>query len=318
MVHMPRPRFLKFLQWAIVSAIFVFLGKMVWEQWAQIEKSSFTFEPISLAVSTLIFAFSYFIHVWAWYLITLKLKVAVPFRETVENWFYSQLGKYLPGKVWLLLGRFHMYESKGKSKKGIWLALYFELVIVIVAGGLIFLASIASFERSRFYIGETTSWFLLPFLLALVFLHPRVLQKVINWILRRFQKEDIFLSISYADVLWILSVSFLSWLAGGIGFYFFIQSVFPVSVDEILFLTGALAFSNTLGMIAIFAPSGLGVREGSLVYILSGVMPGPVAVIISVLSRIWVTFIEIGLIGVIYLLGNARKILRKRKPYVQA
>src|SRR3990172_8930248 len=99
--RMPRPRFLKFLQWAIVSAIFVFLGKMVWEQWAQLEESSFTFEPISLVVSTLIFTSSYFIHVWAWYLITLKLKVAIPFRETMESWFYSQLGKYLPGKVWL-------------------------------------------------------------------------------------------------------------------------------------------------------------------------------------------------------------------------
>jgi uncharacterized membrane protein YbhN (UPF0104 family) len=96
-------------------------------------------------------------------------------------------------------------------------------------------------------------------------------------------------------------------LAGGIGFYLFIQSVYPVSSDQILFLTGALAFSNTLGMIALFAPSGLGVREGSLVYILSGVMPGPVAVIISVLTRIWMTLIEIGLIGVIYLVGYGRK-----------
>jgi glycosyltransferase 2 family protein len=306
---MPRFRFLKLLQWTIVSAIFIFLGKMVWEQWAQLQESSFTFEPVSLILSTLIFAFSYFIHVWAWYLITLKLGIAIPFRETMESWFYSQLGKYLPGKIWLVLGRFHLYESKGKSKKGIWLALYFELVIVIVAGGLIFLASIASFERARPYFGETTGWLLFPFLLAMAFLHPRVLQEVINWILRRFKQEAIFLSISYPDVLWILSVCILSWLAGGIGFYLFIQSVFPVSSDQILFLTGALAFSNTLGMIALFAPSGLGVREGSLVYILSGVMPGPVAVIISVLTRIWMTLIEIGLIGVIYLAGYARKAL---------
>ncbi len=304
---MRKSRFLKFLQWAVVSAIFVFLGKMVWEQWAQIEESSFAFEPISLALSTLIFASSYFIHVWAWYLITLKLKVAIPIRETMESWFYSQLGKYLPGKVWLVLGRFYLYESKGKSKKGIWFALYFEMVIVVVAGGLIFLASAASFERTRSYFGGTAGWLLFPCLLALALLHPRVLQKILNWILGLFKLETVSLSVSYADILLILCVSILSWLVGGVGFYLFIRSIHAVTPDQILFLTGALAFSNTLGMVALFAPSGLGVREGSLVYILSGVMPGPVAVIISVLTRIWMTFIEIGLIGVIYLFSHVQK-----------
>jgi len=56
-----------------------------------------------------------------------------------------------------------------------------------------------------------------------------------------------------------------------------------------------------LGLIAIFAPRGLGVREGALVYLLSFVMATPVAVIISILTRIWMILIEIGLIGVIYL-----------------
>ena len=54
----------------------------------------------------------------------------------------------------------------------------------------------------------------------------------------------------------------------------------------------------------LFAPGGLGVREGILVYLLSHVMPGPVAVIISILTRLWMTLIEIGLIGVIYLVSQ--------------
>jgi len=80
----------------------------------------------------------------------------------------------------------------------------------------------------------------------------------------------------------------------------------------ILFLTGALAISSTLGLIAIFAPSGLGVREGVLVYLLSFMMATPVAVIISILTRLWMTLIEIGLIGVIYLHGQLRKQEKKR------
>jgi uncharacterized membrane protein YbhN (UPF0104 family) len=99
----------------------------------------------------------------------------------------------------------------------------------------------------------------------------------------------------------------MAWVVGGVGFYLFVDSIFPVSPHQILFLTGALAFSSILGLIAIFAPSGLGVREGTLVYLLSYIMPGSVAVVISVLTRIWMTLIEIGLIGMIYLFGLFRK-----------
>jgi hypothetical protein len=113
------------LKWAIVIAIFVFLGKMVWANWNQVKNTPFNFQPFLFILSTLIFVFSYFIQIWAWYLITLKLRIALSPSETFKAWFYSQLGKYLPGKVWLLLGRVYYYESRGKSKKSISVALYF-------------------------------------------------------------------------------------------------------------------------------------------------------------------------------------------------
>jgi uncharacterized membrane protein YbhN (UPF0104 family) len=109
-------------------------------------------------------------------------------------------------------------------------------------------------------------------------------------------------------------VCVISWLIGGIGFYLFVDSVYPVAPQYILFLTGALAISSTLGLIAIFAPSGLGVREGVLVYLLLFMMPPPIAVIISILTRIWMTLIEIGLIGMVYLLGQLQQ-RKKRKVH---
>ncbi len=300
--------YLRILRWAIVIAIFFFLGRMVWSHWNQVKDTPFTLRPFPLVLSTLIFAFSYFIQIWAWYLITLRLEIPLSASETLESWFYSQLGKYLPGKIWLLLSRFYFYESKGKSKKNISVALYLEMVTMIAAAVVIFLVVLILHRE----MGLLNSWggygglVLLSFF-GLVFLHPRVLQKMLNWVLVRWKREPISLSISYAHILWILFVCILSWIAGGIGFYLFINSVYPVTSQYIPFLTGALAASSMLGLIAIFAPSGLGVREGALVYLLSFVMATPVAVIISILTRIWITLIEIGLIGVIYLFGKFQK-----------
>jgi uncharacterized membrane protein YbhN (UPF0104 family) len=304
------------LKWMIAFAIFAFLGKMVWDNWNQVKDAPFTLRPFPFILSTFMFAFSYFIQVWAWYLITWELGIALPIRETLESWFYSQLGKYLPGKVWLLLSRFYFYESKGKARKGISVALYLETAAVIVAAGLIFLASLILFKEMKLFHSGGQFWYLaLVFIsLGFIFLHPKVLQEILNWVLVHFKKDPVLLSISYTNILWILFVCLVAWVVGGIGFYLFVDSVYAVSSKYILSLTGALAISSTLGLIAIFAPSGLGVREGALVFLLSFMMATPVAVIISILTRLWMTLIEIGLIGVIYLFDKSKS-NRKRKEH---
>jgi len=296
------------VRWIIVLAIFLFLGKMVWENWSQVQGAAFSFRVLPLLLSTLIFVVSYFIQVWAWYLITLRLEVAISFEETVAIWFYSQLGKYLPGKVWLLLGRFYLYDSKGKSRKALTVALYLEAVTLIMAAGLVFLLSLLFLKEVKpFTLGIPLPGVILLFLLCLFSLHPRVLQKIFNTVLVHLKREPFHIPISYPQILWILTVCVLSWVIGGVGFYVFVDSVWNISFEHILFLTGALAISSILGLLALFAPSGLGVREGVLVYLFSSIMPTSVAVILSVLTRLWMTFIEIGLIGVVYLLDKFRK-----------
>jgi hypothetical protein len=297
----------KILQGVFVIAIFVFLGRIVWENWNQVQGAAFSFRVAPLLFSTLIFVISYFIQIWAWYLITLELGIAIPFQETLKSWFTSQLGKYLPGKIWLFLTRLYLYDSKGKSKKTITVAFYFETVTMVMAAGLIFLVSLLSLKEVQSFYSRIPSFGLIVLcVLAFLSLHPKVLQKIINPILIVLKKEPIPISIPYSHVVLVLGVCILSWGVGGIGFYLFVDAVFPVSSKYILFLTGALAISSTLGLLALFSPSGLGVREGVLVYLLSMMMPSTVAVILSILTRLWMTLIEIGGMGVVYLVNLPR------------
>jgi hypothetical protein len=306
------------LRWALVAALFAFLGKMVWGNWSEVKDASFTFRSFPFILGTFVFILSYFIQLGAWYLITARLGIALSFQDTLGSWFYSQLGKYLPGKVWLLVSRFYFYESKGKSKKTISVALYFETVTIIATAGLLSWVSLIVFQGVTSYdVGGYPGWLALLFIPVLVLLHPKVLQKLFNRVLRRLKKEPVVLSLSFGDVLWILFVCLLSWGVGGIGFYLFIDSVYSVPAGSALYLTGALAFSSILGLIALFAPGGLGVREGALVYLLSFSMPGSVAVVLSVLTRLWMTLIEIGLIGVIYLVSQCRNRPKEKDRYAQ-
>ncbi len=153
-----------------------------------------SFASVSLLLSTLIFVVSYFIQVWAWYLITLRLEVAISFEETVAIWFYSQLGKYLPGKVWLLLGRFYLYDSKGKSRKALTVALYLEAVTLIMAAGLVFLLSLLFLKEVKpFTLGIPLPGVILLFLLCLFSLHPGFFGKLFNTVLGALENGSPFI-----------------------------------------------------------------------------------------------------------------------------
>jgi uncharacterized membrane protein YbhN (UPF0104 family) len=73
----------------------------------------------------------------------------------------------------------------------------------------------------------------------------------------------------------------------------FVNSIVSVPWSQYLSLTAAFAFSYTLGFLAIFVPGGLGVREGILILLLSHYFPLPVATLISLFSRLWMTAVEV-------------------------
>jgi hypothetical protein len=123
----------------------------------------------------------------------------------------------------------------------------------VMAAGFVFLISVLLFrELDFFYLGIPSAGLVPIYILALLFLHPKILEKIFNRILGLLRREPVAIPISYSEILCILGVCVLSWVAGGIGFYFFMDGVFPVSSKYFLFLTGALAFSSTLGLIARF------------------------------------------------------------------
>ena len=96
----------------------------------------------------------------------------------------------------------------------------------------------------------------------------------------------------------IIPFFFFTWIFWCIGFYFFVSSI----VDDVIFPYIGLGFSlaTTLGVVAVIAPGGIGVREGVLVgfLTLSG-MTVENATTVSVASRLWYLCGEI----FIFLLG---------------
>ena len=88
-------------------------------------------------------------------------------------------------------------------------------------------------------------------------------------------------------------------------------SIYPLPVSQFLYAAGIYGISCIIGILAIFAPSGIGVREGIMVLGLGLVMPSEYAVIISIVSRLWMSVSELILIGIAFVV-NKLFLLRKR------
>jgi len=79
----------------------------------------------------------------------------------------------------------------------------------------------------------------------------------------------------------------------GLGFALFVGAMADPAPGSIPTLMGICTAGYLAGWAAVFVPGGLGVREGVYALLLAEVLPGPVAAAIAILSRLWLTAVEL-------------------------
>ena len=113
--------------------------------------------------------------------------------------------------------------------------------------------------------------------------------------------------------LGLLGYYSFTWLLGGMSLYFMVRSVGDASLSEVPYLGGAACVGAIVAVLFVFAPSGLGVREGAMYGLLLAIEPRGVALATVAINRIAITVVE-----AILLLGAAawRLYLRRRRAQV--
>jgi hypothetical protein len=99
-------------------------------------------------------------------------------------------------------------------------------------------------------------------------------------------------------ILSFLSLAFLNGLLG----FFIINMFYTVSFDKIFYIIGTTSWAFLIGLLNVFAPSGIGVRDGILIGFYSYLIPAPLALAVAITIRILVTSVEWSLIGIAFLI----------------
>lgn len=297
----------KFFSYLVVFLIFFFLGKTLFGNWQKLREYEFSFNYFYLIVSFLFLILALFLSGVIWKIILEKLepKVKISYPKAVKIVIFSSFGKYLPGTVWQYLGRIQLASREGLEKKLVAVSLIYEIILSIISAflfSLVILSFSAGMFFSFFYNKLIITVTFLIILSGFFLIHPKIFYFLFNFILKKFNKEEIpaFKFLTYKRILMIIFCYFIFFFLSGIGFSFLVKSLVSFPVYGMMWLTGAFILASILGMIVVFAPSGLGVREGVLVLFLQFYFPLSVAVVISLAARLWATLGEIITLGFIY------------------
>jgi uncharacterized membrane protein YbhN (UPF0104 family) len=294
-LNLKKPLF-RLIQFLLVGVIFYFLTKGLLANWNQVKDFDwrFNYYLLALSVALQILTFLWLLKIWV--SILGRTGSSLDYWRFFKAYFISNLGKYVPGKVWQFLGMLLLLEREGVPKKNTFSTGVLGQTLSIVSGLFISALFLGSDLYSQIFSRNPALVILLiVFLfgvLALIF-HPKLLERMINLGLRILKKDQIVLDLERKNVfLYILSYC-LAWLSFGLAFTIFIKAFTPTPLGIYPGLTGAFAFSFNIGFLALFAPGGIGVREGVLVLLLGSYFPAPVAILISILSRLWMSTVEL-------------------------
>ena len=285
---------IRLARWGVALVILGFVGRSIAANWAQLRSQpvAWTIHPLPLIGSLLVVWLMYANLIEAWRVVLEGWGERLSRLEAARIWTISSLGKYLPGKVWAIAGMALMSREAGVAA---WAATASAVILQALAVGTGVLAAFAGgagpLEAAR--PGLATAFRVGAVVVAAsmaLLAYPPVMRRIL---------VAAGLPVSTATpavgvVVRATVANLVAWLGYGLAFWLLARAIVPQAALSPRLAIAAFAASYVAGLIALFAPGGLIVREGVLVALLQGTTGIGVAALLAVASRIALTVTEVG------------------------
>ena len=277
------------------AVLFVgFAVAVVASQWDEARRAAaetrVTWTLIAAATATVFVAYALLIETWRRTVSAWGQNERLGWGDAARIWFISNLGRYVPGKIWQIGAMGMMAQERGVSPvTAAGSAVVVNLVSVIAGVGVVVATGGRVLAR---YAGETAA---LAAVLVVALLILPVGATFMMRLYRRLTGRDLNLGTlpPRALVVALIGTS-VAWLLYGVAFRWFAIGV-GASTAGLASYTAAYTFSYLLGYLVLIAPGGIGVREGALVASMTqlGLATGGEATLVAVTSRLWLTALEV-------------------------
>lgn len=204
-------------------------------------------------------------------------------------------GKYIPGKVASLAGAILLFRRSGVSSS-LAVSVVFMLNGLLVLVGLIVAVPLTLWQPIRAALPLTWLWCALLVGGGVICLHPKVFGRIGNFLLAKLKHQQFPRLPKLHDYAAPVAVMLVQCVMNGVAMWALARSITEISPIWIPFFISAAALASTLGFLAIFAPGGLGVREGILSLLLEPVVSAAGTAIVVVAFRIVHVLVDVVLI----------------------
>ncbi len=296
------------LKTALIAVVFYFIYLQFRNNWDDIKAYNWQIGNWGLLLISIFCAlFGLFFFSCSWALMVRGFGERIGLAAAFKISYLSNLGRYVPGKIWQLFGIIYVAKQYGLSPEKATASFLISQLFMTVSAFLI-LAVSAQIEPAIIidqisFMGQGSAYlFTIGMMLVslLVILRPNQILAVVNALLRRFSRPELTFAIDKKVAPIIFLGYCIAWIFYGAAFWMFIKSVAVETDMGLVPAVGIFAGSYQIGYLALFAPGGIGPREAVMGQMLLPYLPG-VAPMIAILSRIWATVIEILATGISYL-----------------
>lgn len=294
-------------QLIFVLAALAFLALLVRSQWSELRNHRWSIEPGWALLALLALEAAWLFELDTWRSILAGLGGALPFGRAAEIWYLSNIIRYLPGNVWQFLGMAEMAAEDGVSRVSTLTSIILHQAISTAAGLMLAAIYFAAAGKTEWVERFRPVLWLVP--LGLLLLQPRLLEAILNRALAAVKRPPVQVTLTWGQVWVLLFRYIIVWLMLGLAFAALVRSLVPVGWSDVPGLIVTWVTAYTAGYLSMLTPSGLGVREGVMVLLLSESMPVSSAVVVSIIARLWMIAGELVGVGVVLV---RRAILSRR------
>jgi hypothetical protein len=246
-------------------------------------------EPLLFAAASALLMAAYFVSASLWGLIVRELGgPAIPSGEAVRLFMIANLGRYIPGKVWQIAGLAALAKGRGVPAMTATGAAVLGQGISLVAASAVGMGAVLA-GPEEFRRWGIAGALLVGALIVLISI-PRVFERLAGLWFRLSRTESQQKLRSVHGLRW-LGLYVLNWVMYAVAFWVLSRSL---GLDGGLVpVASAFAAAYVLGYAMIFAPAGLGPREGFLIIFLTPHMGATSSGVIAVVARLWTTLVEL-------------------------
>lgn len=206
-------------------------------------------------------------------------------------YFVGQLGKYVPGGLWPVLGRSELAVRGGVARSTAYPSVAISLLTTYL-GALVLVAVVAPFAVAS-GAGASRLWVLLLLPVGALCLHPVVLDRMVRLAERLLARGAGFVVPTWGSTVGLIVRHVPAWVGISAATWLVAEALLPEPPILAIFLATPLSWF--VGFVAIPVPGGVGVREATFVGVLAGSLGSADAAAVALASRL--VFVAVDLLG---------------------